>query len=771
MVGWPEQVAMRIAVEVTTCTAERAGIGYYTEHLVDAMVATSAPGDEVFLIGNQPLGRDVAAKWAGRLRTEGAGIRYVWMQTDAPRLLAEGGADFAVFPNYLAPLDAPCPYLNVIHDLALIRTPEFFNARKRILVRALLPIVTRAAAGVGTVSETSRRDLASMLSVPDRRIVMLPGAPHPSCRPSTPQEIARVRARYGLTRPYVLSVGTLEPRKNLPMLLRAFERLVARAGTPSANLDLVTVGGRGWRDRELRADLQRSLATGRVHAVGYVPEEDLIALYGGAEVLAYPSHFEGFGLPSLEAMACGTPVVASDVSALREVGGGAAVLVPVGDADALAARIAELVDDPRARAAASARGLARAAEFRWETTAARVWAFARAHARSPARVAAVPAPTPGALRATSAPGATALAAASSSPPGASDRATDRATDWGILATVAYADLFDAAMSVEEVARTCLRATVSCDEVRRRATRGTLASLVTLGGGGHLTLRGREHLIARRLEGIRLTRELLDRHRAVIAALATLPFIRMLALSGGTAHRNARGGDDIDLFVVAAAGRAYTAYTMLFLASRLTRTRGVVCPNYLVDEDHLTIAYHHDLFTAHQAISLVPIAGHATFARFTGANDGWVRAFYPGYEPQVPAASVGNRQVQSTVERLVAPLGGALERALRIGWRLHLAGRVARATGSDVVLAGGILKLHLSDHRVRVLDRYKARLDLLHERFAAWPQVGLGAGGGAVGAMATAGAASARGLARAHDGADEEEEEGQEVAGVFGAAPG
>ncbi|HEY8926825.1 MAG TPA: glycosyltransferase family 1 protein [Polyangia bacterium] len=678
---------MKIAVEITTCTAERAGIGYYTEHLVDALIATAAPGDDVFLIGNRPLGADVMAKWAGRVRIGGAPIRYVWMQRDAARLLAEGGADFAVFPNYLAPIAAPCPYLNVIHDLALIRTPSYFNVRKRLLVRALLPVVTRAAAGVGTVSEASRRDVVSMLGVAPERIVMLPGAPHPSCRPSDPAEIARVRARYRLQRPYVLSVGTLEPRKNLPLLLQAFDRLLARTGTRSADLDLVTVGGRGWRDRELLAELRRRLPGGRVHAVGYVPEADLVALYGGAEVLAYPSHFEGFGLPSLEAMACGTPVVASDVSALREVSGGAAILVPVGDAEALAAQIAALVEDPRARAAASARGLARAADFRWERTAERLWTFARAHAP-----AAVVSPS--------------SSSSSSSPP-----------DWAILATVAYADLFDAAISVSEVARTCLQARVTVDDVRQRVLAEPLASLITLDPRGHLTLRGREALVARRLEGIRLTRELLERHRRVIAALATLPFIRMLALSGGTAHRNARGGDDIDLFVVAAPGRVYTAYTMLFLASRLTRTRGVVCPNYLVDEDHLAIAYHHDLFTAHQAISLVPIAGHETFLRFVGANDEWVRSFYPGYEPQPAVASHGSAPVQRLMELALAPVSATLERGLRAFWRQHLARRVARATGSDVVLAGGILKLHLSDHRRRVLDRFANRLEALRPRLA------------------------------------------------------
>jgi glycosyltransferase involved in cell wall biosynthesis len=700
---------MRLAVEITTCTAERAGIGYYTEHLVDALIATRGPQDEVVLIGNRQLGPDVMAKWAGRLHLGGVPVRYVWMQADAGRLLAEVTADFAVFPNYLAPLSSPCPYLNIIHDLALIRTPEYFNTRKRLLVRALLPLVTHAAAGVGTVSEASRRDVATMLSVPERRIVMLPGAPHPSCRPSSDAEIARVRSRYGLERPYILSVGTLEPRKNLPMLLHAFDRLLARAGTRSAELDLVTVGGRGWRDRELLLELDRRLPSGRVRAVGYVPEADLVALYGGAEVLAYPSHFEGFGLPSLEAMACGTPVVASDVSALREVSGGAAILVPPGDEAALAFSIAALVEDPAARAAARARGLERAAHFRWEKTAATLWEFARANQRVR--------PSLSASRIRSLRETNGIAGQASAPAGLPPAAGGD-TDWAILATVAYADLFDAAVSVEEVARTCLGARLSEDDVRRRAGRPPLSTLVTLDGAGHLTMRGREGLVARRTEGIRLTAELLHRHRWVISALATLPFIRMLALSGGTAHRNARGGDDIDLFVVAAAGHVYSAYTMLFLASQITRTRGVVCPNYLVDEDHLEIAYNHDLFTAHQAISLIPIAGHDTFARFASTNDGWIRVFYPGYQPRPPAARLGSPQLQSAVEGAVGLVGDRLERLLRFVWRMHLGRRVAQATGSDVVLGGGILKLHLSDHRARVLARFTARLEELRAQWEA-----------------------------------------------------
>ena len=204
----------------------------------------------------------------------------------------------------------------------------------------------------------------------------------------------------------------------------------------------------------------------------------------------------------------------------------------------------------------------------------------------------------------------------------------------------------------------------------------LADLLTLDAAGMLTLRGREELVALRDDGVRRTAELLERHHSVIGALASLPFVRMLALSGGTAHKNARGGDDIDLFVVATAGRAYTAYTMLFLASTLTRRRGILCPNYLVDENHLRIAYHHDLFTAHQAISLVPIAGLDTFDAFVRANEAWVRAFYPAYLPRPPGATLTSSRLQRVAEARAALVAGRRDRAAAVD-RVALSPRAAR----------------------------------------------------------------------------------------------
>jgi hypothetical protein len=283
----------------------------------------------------------------------------------------------------------------------------------------------------------------------------------------------------------------------------------------------------------------------------------------------------------------------------------------------------------------------------------------------------------------------------------------------------YADLFDAPISIEEVARTCLGAQMSPADVRARVTAAPLSDLVTVDAHGIITLSGREELVARREDGVRRTAELLERHHGVIGALASLPFVRMLALSGGTAHKNARGGDDIDLFVVATAGRAYTAYTMLYLASTLTRRRGIVCPNYLVDENHLRIAYHHDLFTAHQAISLVPIAGLDTFDAFVRANEAWVRAFYPAYLPRPPGATLTSSRLQRVAEGALRwSLGDEIERLLSIGWRFHLGRRAASAPRPDLVLDPGILKLHLSDHRRRVLDKFAGRLRSLRERWGA-----------------------------------------------------
>jgi glycosyltransferase involved in cell wall biosynthesis len=700
---------MRLAIEITTCTSSRTGVGYYTEHLVDALLETRGRGDDLVLLSNRPPAPDLARRWSPYLRLRGPRVRAVWMQSEVPRFLTETGADLAVFPNYVVPLASPCPTMVVVHDLAILRTPQYFTLRKRLLLQSMLRQSVAAASVIATVSETSLRDIVDLLGVARERIVLLPCAAHPSCSPAPPAVMAAVRARHGLSRPYVLTVGTLEPRKNLLTLLRAFDRL----GPEAQGRDLVVVGGRGWQDRQLVRELEVRSKHGRVRWLGYVDETDLAALYTGADVFVSASALEGFGLPALEAMTCGTPVIASDVAALREVCGDAARFVPPGDDDAFARTIAATLRDRDGLAAARAAGLARARQFSWERTAEALWARARVtgpkRVRAPEGSDAIPVDRPGHLPSPLHPPAVSLSA----------------REWSLLATVVYADLFDSPLPLAQA----LTASIgfAFDEAElTNAIQGPLAPWVKLHPSGFLVLPGRESLVETMPERETLTRALLDRNRRTLSILAGLPFLRALIVSGGLAHRNPGARPDVDLFVVAARGRAYTAYTILFLATKLTGTRHVICPNYLVDESELAIAYHRDLFTAHQLVSSRPFSGRRTYEALFRANETWVREFFPAFAPRAGVGSPGAAaslaaSLQWAGELVLWPAASVVERAARAAWRFRLRRRAAAAVRGDVVLSDGILKLHLSDYRRSVLERFAARLHSLRTHVSdSWP---------------------------------------------------
>jgi glycosyltransferase involved in cell wall biosynthesis len=699
---------MRLAVEVTTCTKSRTGVGYYVEHIVDSLLATRRPGDEVVLLSNHLPAPELAERWAPYLRVRGRGPRAVWMQTALPSLLDESGADVALFPNYAVPLAAPCPTIAIVHDLAILRTPQHFTLKKRWLMRAMLKYAIAAASIVGTVSEASRADILALLGVQSERVAVFRAAAHPSCQPAPAKAVEDVRARYGLQRRYVLTVGTLEPRKNLPTLLRAFDRV----DSGPAGCDLVVVGPRGWLDAPLVRQLRSRARSERVRWLGYVPESDLVALYTGAELLALASTLEGFGLPLLEAMACGTPVVASDVAALREVGGEVPEFVPPADEEAFARVIAKTLGDQTRMAAAREAGLARSRRFSWHLTAQDLWSTA--HRIAPERV------TPILTRRRDAPDDLRPVVEPVGPP---PPALD-AREWGLLAAVVYADLFDAPLPLREAATSSPGIAADEAELRRLVGGPVLRRLVTLHPSGYLTLPGRDHLVSAMPERIALTRELLERNGRTLQALSALPFVRSLTLSGGVAHSNPGRRPDIDLFVVAARARAYTAYSMLFLATKLAGNRATICPNYLVDEDELAIAYHRDLFTAHQLVSSRPYSGYRAYEALCRANETWVRGFFPAFAPRAPlrfggaepapspASQPGPAKpslVQRGAEVALAIPANLVESCLRFGWRVRLRQRAVGARASGVVLGRGILKLHLSDYRQRTLERFAARL--------------------------------------------------------------
>lgn len=251
-----------------------------------------------------------------------------------------------------------------VHDLAPMDHPESFSPSFALWYRLLVPRLVRRARRVMTVSAFSRARLAALTGVPETAVVVAPGAAEEQFRPPSPRATAAVRDRYGLRGRYLFTLGSLEPRKNLSRLLEAWRRsqLADRRWT-------LVVAGRTWRSLRPVA-LRRGMAG--VRLLGPVPEEDLPALYAGADAFVWPSLYEGFGLPVLEAMACGTAVVTSARGGTAEVAGEAALLVDPTDVDQIARALVTVARDDARRAALSAAGLERAAQFSWEATAERV---------------------------------------------------------------------------------------------------------------------------------------------------------------------------------------------------------------------------------------------------------------------------------------------------------------------------------------------------------------------------------------------------------------
>jgi glycosyltransferase involved in cell wall biosynthesis len=272
--------------------------------------------------------------------------------------------------QFTAPPFAPCAVVATIHDLAFEHLPETFNRRSWMQLRLTVRRTARTAAHIITPSEFSRRDLIETYNVAPERISVTLEAAAPHFRPASEEAIGVVKRRYGIGGDYVLAVGSIQPRKNLVRLVRAYSDL--RRSRSQAKLpQLVLVGKRAWLYGETLRAVEQSGVASDVIFTGYVPEQDLPALYTGALCFVYPSYFEGFGLPPLEAMSCGAPVVAGNLTSLPEVVGDAGLLVDPFDTDAIGAGIASLIEDEALRARLRRRGLERAALFDWRETARR----------------------------------------------------------------------------------------------------------------------------------------------------------------------------------------------------------------------------------------------------------------------------------------------------------------------------------------------------------------------------------------------------------------
>jgi glycosyltransferase involved in cell wall biosynthesis len=362
---------MHIGIDATALPPNPVGAGQYIIHLIRALARQ--PGEFEFTVFAQPTGRALLGiRETPRLRLlevaeKSPARRLLWEQLAFPRLIRQAGVDLLHALHYTMPLAYPGRCVVTFHDMTFFLYPQLHTLSKRYFFRLFIHLSARRATALIADSESTRQDAIRLAGVPPHKITTVLLGVTEDFRPEPdPARRQAIRQKYDLPPRFALFVGLMEPRKNLPTLLRAYARIAAQA----PDHRLVIVGRKGWMYTEALR-LVESLGLGaRVHFTGYVAQEDLPLVYNLADVFVYPSFYEGFGLPVLEAMACGTPVITTNVSSMPEIAGEAGVLLPPGDDRQLAQALLDLLRDPARRRQLSEAGLQRAAAFTWDRTAA-----------------------------------------------------------------------------------------------------------------------------------------------------------------------------------------------------------------------------------------------------------------------------------------------------------------------------------------------------------------------------------------------------------------
>jgi glycosyltransferase involved in cell wall biosynthesis len=363
---------MRIGIDYTAAVRQDAGIGRYTRSLIGALSALDRDNSYRLFVAARGVRSTIpaAANWrAFRAPLTDRETSLLWqrLRLPVPIELFLGALDLFHSPDFLLPPVLRARTVLTVHDLSFVRVPEYAHPAVHDYLVQSVPRSARRADLILAVSAATQRDVIELLGVPEERVQVIYEGVDDRFRPVEDEEVlAAVRRRYDLERPFILGLGTLEPRKNFSGLVEAFVRL---RQCRHLEHELVIVGRRGWLYEPIFERVRALGAERQVRFLGFAADEDLPGIYTLASCLAYPSFYEGFGLPVLEAMACGTPVVTSRTSSLPEVAGSAAILVDPGDVDNLVDALDRVLFDDVLRAELRAAGQERAQRFTWERAA------------------------------------------------------------------------------------------------------------------------------------------------------------------------------------------------------------------------------------------------------------------------------------------------------------------------------------------------------------------------------------------------------------------
>ncbi|HLG53754.1 MAG TPA: glycosyltransferase family 1 protein [Vicinamibacterales bacterium] len=376
---------MRVAIDARKL--HDFGIGTYIRNLLRQLARIDHDTEYVLLCGEGDLG--VAAQLGPNFRAvlEPSPNYSIREQIHVPWVLRRERPDLYHAPHYVLPAGVRCRSVVTIHDCIHLMFPQYLPSRVAYAyARAQMWAAARRSDCILTVSDASKRDILNLFNVPPEKIVVIYNAIDAHFSVTPPEEaVARVRERYQLDHKFVLYVGNIKPHKNLVRLIEAFAEL--RRGDLE-DLKLLIIGDEISKLPALRRAVHRHKLHKHVRFLGYLPDDQLAVLYRLASVFVFPSLYEGFGLPPLEAMASGTPVVTSNVSSLPEVVGDAAVLVDPYDVDSIVDGLRQVLTDPARAAEMRRRGLDRAREFSWERSVAKTLAVYR-HIGAPLTSAAV----------------------------------------------------------------------------------------------------------------------------------------------------------------------------------------------------------------------------------------------------------------------------------------------------------------------------------------------------------------------------------------------
>jgi glycosyltransferase involved in cell wall biosynthesis len=370
---------MRIVIDYTPAVHQRAGIGRYTRGLVNALTHLDAENEYTLLVLGRSGAHFAPAGLPPNFRPRYVPLSDHWatilwhrMNLPLPVDLVAGRADLFHGPSFTLP-PSFIPSLLTVHDLSFLRYPQGAHPALLAWLTKAVPRSLQRARHVLADSASTRADLIELMHIPGDQITVIGAGVEKRFQPVKDQAVlSRVQDRYRLPEHFALVVSTLEPRKNFTGLIAAFNQLTMAHPSSTADLHLVIAGGKGWLYDDIFVAAEASPVRQRIHFPGFIADEDLPALYSLATLFVFPSHYEGFGIPVLEAMACGIPVVCADNSSLPEVAGNAALLLESTDIQGLADAMHRVLVDALLREGLVERGLAQARRFTWERAAQRL---------------------------------------------------------------------------------------------------------------------------------------------------------------------------------------------------------------------------------------------------------------------------------------------------------------------------------------------------------------------------------------------------------------